>query len=41
LPLLPYAVDASPELRFGLPAGLTFAALFVIGSLRSLVTVDR
>jgi vacuolar iron transporter family protein len=41
LPLLPYAFTASPQLRFGLSVSVTIAALFVIGSLRSLVTVDR
>ena len=41
LPLFPYAFDVPPQLRFGLSVVLTFVALFVIGSLRSLVTVDR
>ena len=41
LPLLPYAVGAASELRFGLSVLITFAALFVIGALRSLVTRDR
>jgi VIT1/CCC1 family predicted Fe2+/Mn2+ transporter len=40
LPLLPYAFGA-PDIRFGLSTLVTFGALFVIGSLRSLVTVDR
>jgi VIT1/CCC1 family predicted Fe2+/Mn2+ transporter len=41
LPLLPYAFGAAPEVRFGLSVFFTFAALFAIGSSRSLVTVDR
>ena len=41
MPLLPYAFGAAPELRFGLSMFITLAALFAIGSLRSLVTVDR
>lgn len=41
LPLLPYVVAASPEMRFALSVSITLLALFVIGSLRSLVTLDR
>ena len=41
LPLLPYALGAAPELRFVLSVFITLAALFAIGALRSLVTVDR
>ena len=41
LPLLPYVVDGAPDVRFGLSIGVTSLALFTIGSLRSLVTVDR
>lgn len=41
LPLLPYTLGTAAEMRFGLSVFFTLAALFVIGSLRSLVTVDR
>jgi VIT1/CCC1 family predicted Fe2+/Mn2+ transporter len=41
LPLLPYAFGAPTDLRFGLSIVVTFAALFVMGALRSLVTVDH
>lgn len=41
LPLLPYAFGAAPESRFWLSVFFTLAALFAIGSSRSLVTVDR
>ena len=41
LPLLPYAFGAGPQERFGISVALTFAALFVIGALRALVTIDR
>lgn len=41
LPLLPYAFGAPAEVRFALSIVVTFAALFVMGALRSLVTVDR
>lgn len=41
LPLLPYVFGAAPESQFWLSVGVTFAALFTIGSSRSLVTVDR
>ena len=41
LPLLPYAFGAAPDLGFGLSVVITFAALFAVGALRSLVTVDR
>lgn len=38
LPLLPYMIGAAADLRFPLSVVVTLAALFVIGSLRSLVT---
>ena len=41
LPLLPYTFSAPSDLRFGLSLLVTFGALFAVGSLRSLVTVDR
>jgi vacuolar iron transporter family protein len=41
LPLLPYAFGAPAEVRFGLSILATFAGLFVMGALRSLVTVDH
>jgi VIT1/CCC1 family predicted Fe2+/Mn2+ transporter len=41
LPLLPYAFAAAPEVRFELSVVFTLAALFGVGSSRSLVTVDR
>ena len=41
LPLLPYAVGADPNIGFELSVLLTFVGLFVVGSSRSLVTVDR
>jgi vacuolar iron transporter family protein len=41
LPLLPYAFSAPAEVRFGLSILATFAGLFVMGALRSLVTVDH
>ena len=41
LPLLPYAVGVPPVARFAVAIALTFAALFAVGSLRALVTVDR
>jgi VIT1/CCC1 family predicted Fe2+/Mn2+ transporter len=41
LPLVPYVLGAPAELRFGLSILVTFAALFVMGALRSIVTVDR
>jgi VIT1/CCC1 family predicted Fe2+/Mn2+ transporter len=41
LPLLPFGFDASADLRFSLSMLITGVALFVVGSLRSLVTVDR
>jgi vacuolar iron transporter family protein len=41
LPLLPYVFAASPDMRFALSVSITLLALFVIGSLRSLVTVER
>jgi VIT1/CCC1 family predicted Fe2+/Mn2+ transporter len=41
LPLLPYAFEGSADVRFAFSASFTLAALFVIGSLRSLVTVER
>jgi VIT1/CCC1 family predicted Fe2+/Mn2+ transporter len=41
VPLLPYVFVVPAEIRFRLSVLVTFAALFVIGALRSLVTVDR
>ena len=41
LPLLPYAFGGATSVRFGASIVVTFAALFVIGAMRSLVTVDR
>ena len=41
LPLLPYAFGAEPGAGFRLSVFFTLAALFAIGSSRSLVTVDR
>ena len=41
LPLLPYAFGVEPDMGFELSVLLTFVALFVIGSSRSFVTVDR
>ena len=41
VPLLPFAAGAPGEMQFGLSVALTFAALFIVGSLRSLVTIDR
>ena len=41
LPLLPYAFGAEPDLGLLLSVLLTLVGLFVIGSSRSLVTVDR
>jgi VIT1/CCC1 family predicted Fe2+/Mn2+ transporter len=41
LPLLPYAFAAPAQWRFGLSVLVTFVALFAVGSLRSLVTVDH
>lgn len=41
VPLLPYALGVPADLRFGLSIALTFASLFVVGSLRSIVTIDR
>lgn len=41
VPLLPYVFAVPAEIRFGLSVLVTFAALFAIGALRSLVTVDR
>jgi vacuolar iron transporter family protein len=41
IPLLPYAAVVAPDLRFGIAIVITSIALFVIGALRSLVTVDR
>lgn len=41
LPLLPYAFAAAADIRFALSVSITLLALFVIGSLRSLVTAER
>jgi VIT1/CCC1 family predicted Fe2+/Mn2+ transporter len=41
VPLLPYLVPGLDGGRFALSISLTFAALFAVGSLRSIVTVDR
>ena len=41
LPLLPYTVPVAADFRFTASVGLTLLTLFVVGSLRSLVTVDR
>lgn len=41
LPLIPYGFAASSEIRFAISVAVTLCALFVIGSLRSLVTVER
>lgn len=41
MPLLPYALGAAASMQFRISVGLTLATLFVVGSLRSLVTVDR
>lgn len=41
VPLLPFAAGASRETQFELSVVLTLTALFVVGSLRSLVTIDR
>ena len=40
VPLLPYAFSAPAELRFDLSIVFTLIALFAVGSLRSLVTVQ-
>jgi VIT1/CCC1 family predicted Fe2+/Mn2+ transporter len=41
VPLLPYVMGAAGTSRFVLSVALTMAALFLVGALRSLVTVDR
>ena len=41
VPLIPYTVRLAPDLRFTASVALTLLTLFVVGSLRSLVTVDR
>jgi VIT1/CCC1 family predicted Fe2+/Mn2+ transporter len=41
LPLGPYAVAVPAESRFAASVALTFAVLFVVGALRSLVTIDK
>jgi VIT1/CCC1 family predicted Fe2+/Mn2+ transporter len=41
VPLLPYVVDASESSRFVLSSTLTLAALFTVGAMRALVTIDR
>jgi VIT1/CCC1 family predicted Fe2+/Mn2+ transporter len=41
VPLLPYAIDGFENVRFELSSTLTFAALFTVGAMRSLVTIDR
>lgn len=40
VPLIPYTVRFAPDLRFTASVALTLLTLFVVGSLRSLVTVD-
>jgi len=41
LPLLPYLFGAGPQEGFRISIVLTFAALFVVGASRALVTIDR
>jgi VIT1/CCC1 family predicted Fe2+/Mn2+ transporter len=41
VPLIPYVIGASAGVRFAASVTLTFGALFVVGALRSLVTIDR
>jgi VIT1/CCC1 family predicted Fe2+/Mn2+ transporter len=41
LPLVPYALGVSADGRFIVAIALTFAGLFLVGSMRALVTVDR
>jgi VIT1/CCC1 family predicted Fe2+/Mn2+ transporter len=41
VPLFPYLVPIAADSRFMASIGLTMLTLFVVGSLRSLVTVDR
>ena len=41
VPLLPYAADIAPAVRFWASIVMTLVALFVVGSLRSAVTVQR
>jgi len=41
VPLFPYVVPIAADFRFTASVGLTMVTLFVVGSLRSLVTVDR
>jgi vacuolar iron transporter family protein len=41
LPLVPYVAGLSDDARFVAAMVLTLVALFVVGSLRALVTVDR
>ena len=41
MPLLPYALAVPARTQFVVSVGFTLATLFVVGSLRSLVTVDR
>jgi VIT1/CCC1 family predicted Fe2+/Mn2+ transporter len=41
VPLLPYAISGAEAVRFELSSTLTFAALFTVGAMRSLVTIDR
>ena len=41
LPLMPHVLGAPAAWRFGASVMLTFTALFVVGALRALVTVDR
>ena len=41
VPLLPYTVPVAAQFRFIASVALTLLTLFIVGSLRSLVTVDR
>jgi VIT1/CCC1 family predicted Fe2+/Mn2+ transporter len=41
VPLLPYVMPIAADFRFTASVGMTMLTLFVVGSLRSLVTVDR
>ena len=41
VPLLPFAAGTPKEMQFVLSVILTLTALFVVGSLRTLVTIDR
>jgi VIT1/CCC1 family predicted Fe2+/Mn2+ transporter len=41
VPLLPYVMPIAADFRFTASVGMTMLTLFIVGSLRSLVTVDR